>query len=283
VFFLGLSEYGEKIADTLGAGPLTITGYYNFYKKQSSPGAYIADGAGMTFSSVPLPNYYSDKDELYNFPMTFPKYDSTTFKFSTPNSGLIPVVYSKSGYRVTVVDGWGSITTPYGTENCLRVITTQYSQDSIKNTIFPFPFGFANYQRSYQWLTATSKIPFLEVTGNLVGTTFTPAEARYRDSYRTYTLNPPPTPVYAAIKEQTELPDLQFYPNPVKDKLCLKYDHAANRVIAVYDLNGKKLDTGTAEINGELQYINVSTFEKGVYIIKVTDNRRENYFKFIKE
>ena len=126
-FFLGFSEYGEKIADTLGAGPLTITNYYNFYKKQSSPQAYLADGAGMTFSAIPVPNYYSDKDELYNFPMSYPKYDSTTFKFSTISSTLIPIVYSKTGSRVTKVDGWGSITTPYGTANCLRLITTQYS------------------------------------------------------------------------------------------------------------------------------------------------------------
>lgn len=281
LFFLALNEYGEKISDTIGAGPLTITNFYNFYKKQVSPNAYIADGAGMTFSSVPLPNYYSDKDELYNFPMTYPKYDSTTFKFSTPNSSLIPIVYSKSGYRVTKVDGWGSVTTPYGTANCLRLVTTQYSNDSVANTFFPFPFGFANYQRSYQWLTSSSKIPYLEVTGNLLGTNFTPTQVRYRDSYRTATVEPPPTATYTAIEEQPELQALQFYPNPVKDKLCIKNN--PGREVEICDLNGKKTDTGAVEINSNLQYINVSGLAKGVYIIKITENQRENYFKFIKE
>src|SRR5688572_22924811 len=32
-YFLSFNEYGEKIADTLGAGPIAITDYYNFYKK----------------------------------------------------------------------------------------------------------------------------------------------------------------------------------------------------------------------------------------------------------
>ena len=29
-FFFGFNEYGEKIADTIPAGPITITNYYNY-------------------------------------------------------------------------------------------------------------------------------------------------------------------------------------------------------------------------------------------------------------
>jgi hypothetical protein len=281
LFFLSLNEYGEKISDTIGAGPLTITNFYDFYKKQTSPNAYIADGAGMTFSSIPVPNYYSDKDELYNFPMSYPKYDSTTFKFSTPTTSLIPITYSKSGYRVTVVDGWGSVTTPYGTENCLRLITTQYSMDSIKSSIIPFTFGFPDYQRSYQWLTTASKIPFLEVSGNVVGANFTPTQVRYRDGYRT--MSPPTTGTYTAIQEQNDIQLPQFYPNPVKDKLALTYINAGKRTFAIYDLNGRQLKTSEPELVGQLQLIDVSGFEKGIYMLKVTEDGRENYFKFIKE
>ena len=109
LFFLSTNEYGEKIADTIGAGPFLITKYWDYYKKQTSPNAFIADGAGVTFSSVPLPSYYSDKDELYNFP-SYPKYYSTSFKFSTLTTSLIPIRYSKTGFRATKVDGWGTIT-----------------------------------------------------------------------------------------------------------------------------------------------------------------------------
>src|SRR5687767_15004342 len=49
-FFLSLNEYGEKIADTIGMGPFAITKYYNYYKKQLSPQAFLADGVGMTFN-----------------------------------------------------------------------------------------------------------------------------------------------------------------------------------------------------------------------------------------
>lgn len=270
-FFLGINEYGEKVADTLGAGPITITNYYNFYKKQTLPtNAYITDGAGMTLTSVPVPSYYTDKDELYNFPMSYPKYDSTTFKFSTPSTSLIPIVYSKSGYRVTMVDGWGSITTPYGTAPCLRLVTTQYSKDTVKITSpFTFSIGFLNYQRSYQWLTTSSKIPFLEVNGNLVGSIFTPTQVRYRDSYR----------ILAGIKQEEEINALITYPNPVKDRLCFE-SKTKGLHVKIFDLSGNLVKEDNLN---ELNYLDVSGLQKGVYIIKAGENNQINFLKFIKE
>ncbi len=274
-FFLGFNEYGEKIADTLGAGPITMTNYYNFYKKQSSPvNAYIADGVGLTYSSVPIPNYYSDKDELYNFPMTYPKYDSTTFKFSTSSNTMVPIKYSKTGYRVTVVDGWGSVTTPFGTANCLRLKTTQYSQDSIKNNFVPFPIGFPNYQRSYQWLTTTTKIPFLEVTGNLIGNNFSITQIRYRDSYR----------VMTGIKEQEDISAMSMYPNPVKDVLYLKPSDNKIYKVDIFNISGQLIRSELTEpLSNGLQTINVANIETGLYILKINQLTNSTYLKFIKE
>ena len=276
LFFIGLTEYGEKIADTLGAGPLVFTNYYNFYKKQTSPSnAYIVDGAGITFSSLPIPSYYSDKDELYMFPMSYPQHDSTTFKFSTPSTSLIPIVYSKSGYRITKVDGWGNITTPYGTAPCLRIETTQYSQDSIKNTIIPIPIGFPNYQRSYQWLTSTSKIPYLEVTGNLVGNNFTITQIRYRDSYRTV----------ASVREnEEENAFIKIYPNPVIKELEVDLRMEKVTKIEVFDMNGKliKSESILASNNGK-SILNVENLTRGLYLLKATGNGKPINFKFIKQ
>ncbi|PBQ33512.1 hypothetical protein CNR22_17590 [Sphingobacteriaceae bacterium] len=273
-FFLSTSAYGEKLADTIGAGPLTLTNYYNFYKKQTSPNAFIADGVGMTYSSLPIPSYYSDKDELYMFPMTYPKYDSTTFKFTTSTGGFIPVNYSKVGYRVTVVDGWGTVTTPYGTENCLRLITTQYAMDSIKNTIIPIPLGFPNYQRSYQWLTLNSKIPFVEITGNLVGGTFTPTQSRYRG----YAKESTPT----SLNEE-ELQKVILYPNPVKDKLNIEGFVTSNLSYEIFASDGKRVKTFNPASFALESQVDVSTLAAGIYFLKITDDQTKKYLKFIKE
>jgi len=276
LFFLSGSAFGEKIADTLGAGPLTLTKYYNFYKKQTSPAAFIADGVGMTFSNAPIPSYYSDKDELYNFPMTYPKYDSTTFKFTTTTAGIIPISYSKVGYRVTTVDGWGTVKTPYGTENCLRLITTQYAVDSIKNTIFPIPLGFPNYQRSYQWMTLNSKIPYFEVTGSLLGGNFTPTQARYRGYEKEQTVTG------IGVNETSEA--LSIYPNPVKNELYLKGNLDKTSQYEIYTLEGKKVVSLKTNFAADQQKLDVSALNAGVYLVKIKAAYGEQkYLKFIKE
>lgn len=280
LFFLAAGEYGEKIADTLvgGTGTLTITKLYNFYRKQTSPvNAFVADGLGMTISGLPVPSYYSDKDELYNFPMTFPKYDSTTFKFSTTTAGIIPIKYSKQGYRTTTVDGWGTVKTPYGTENCLRLKTTQYSKDTTTITIPSLPafkIGIQNNVRSYQWMTLTSKIPFFEVTGNLIGSNFAITQVRYRG----YKIVANPT----GIKPEEDISAINLYPNPVKDKLWLGENKVNNCVLEIIDINGRMVKQGVPEFMGDLNFVDVSGLETGLYILKLTQDGKENYLKFIK-
>lgn len=276
LFFLSFGEYGEKVADTLGAGPLTLTNYYLFYKKQTNPvNAYISDGAGITFSGVPVPNYYSDKDELYHFPMSYPKYDSTTFKFATAGTTLIPIQYSKTGSRVTKVDGWGTITTPYGTSACLRLITTQYSQDSIKNNLIPFPLGFANNQRSYQWLTTGSKIPFLEINGNLIGNTYSVTQIRYRDAPRTIT---------GIDNKVLESEELALYPNPASNELHLPFVLSNNTEASIFSQEGKLVKKMVIEgKSNDFSSVNVSDLSTGIFILHLKTDTNTTVFKFIKE
>jgi hypothetical protein len=278
IFFLSLNEYGEKIADTLGAGPLVFTRYYNYYRKQTSPNAFIADGSAVTASSIPLPSYYSDKDELYNFPMTYPKYDSTSFRFSTLATTLIPVRYSKTGFRATRVDGWGTVATPYGTEACLRLITTQYSQDSIKLSFGPvsLPLGFPNVVRSYQWMTLTSKIPFFEVTGNVIAGTFSVTQARYRGFKVSGQNN-------VGLTELNENNSVQLFPNPVNDKLVLKLIDGKDTKIIIYDCKGNPIGGDHPNNTTGEFLIDVSAFESGLYFVEVINGDKRSFYKFLKQ
>ena len=281
LYFLNLNEYGEKIADTLGAGPITITKYYNFYKKQTTPvNAFIADGVGMTFSAVPVPCYYSDKDELYKFPMTYPQYDSTTFKFTTPSTSLIPITYSKAGYRITIVDGWGKVITPYDSAQCLRLITTQYSNDSIKTSIGPItiPFGFPNFQRSYQWMTLNSKIPFMEVTGNLVGTQFTPTQVRYR-GYKKVVIDPNPV----STGPELSISAITTYPNPIQDKLWVELNGQEAVSYRMIDVAGRTVLSGKLDVGTARNFIDTGTLQSGLYLVQFNGEKSTAVLKVLKE
>lgn len=242
--------------------------------------AFVADGMGMTISGLPVPSYYSDKDELYKFPMTYPQNDSTTFKFSTIANSLLPITYSKAGYRITKVDGWGTITTPFGTENCLRLITTQYSRDTTTITLPianfpPIKIGINNYVRSYQWMTLNSKIPYFEVSGNLIGNSFTPTTARYRGYNK-------------EIKNTTGIssnePSISFevYPNPVQSVLWVKgtEDSAS---IEILSMEGKQIVETSLDVFGSQAFVDVSTLAKGMYLLRLTNNHDVQLVKFIKE
>lgn len=283
IFFLSFTGSAEKVADTLVSIPLivSLTNYYLFYRKSNSnPNAYLADGAGLSVAGIPLPSYYSDKDELYNFPMTYPKYDSTTFRFSTPNSTLTPFVYSSNGTRATRVDGWGTITTPFGTAPCLRLVSNVYAKDSIKTAFFPI--AFTNNTRSYQWLTNVPvngkniRIPMLEVSGSVFNGSFTPTQVRYRDNFLT-TL---------PLNNETHLNTVAFYPNPVNDHLYFNSSEQLNGVsLRIFDVNGKEVyqELLTKQNSGNTGSLVLSHLSPGIYTVKLQKEVQTDVFKFIKQ
>jgi hypothetical protein len=282
IFFLSFTGTGEKIADTLISLPLvTITNYYLYYRKSTSnPNAYLGDGVGLTIGGVPVPSYYTDKDEIYNFPMTYPKYDSTTFRFSTPASTLIPFVYSSTGTRATKVDGWGTITTPFGTAPCLRLVSNVYAKDSIKTSFLPIPFN--NNTRSYQWLTNVQvngknvRIPMLEVTGNVVNNNFTPTQVRYRDNVQ----------IIAGMKEKDLVAQLNFYPNPVKEQLFFQNSAVLDGVeISILNSEGKRVFIKTIRSNefNAQGSLNLESLPKGLYTVLLMKGEQKDGFKFIKQ
>ena len=262
------TDFGEKTADSIGFSPILFKNIYSFYKKTSSK--FYIDGIGMTFSGFPIPNFYTDKDELYLFPLNYLNRDSTTFKFSTVTTGSTIPSYSKQGYRITEADGWGTITTPYGTASCLRVVTTQYSQDSIKGSLaigtftIPLNIGFPNYTKSYQWLTLTEKIPFLEVSGTVVAGNFVPTAAKYRDVLRSW----------VGIKEENPLLALSVFPNPASGQLNLIIPKHEEAITAeLLDLQGKIVLSVNLANNSNVvnqHKLDVSLVAKGLYVLNLS-------------
>jgi len=184
---------GYKVADSIGQGQVAFKNIYNFFEKRSTD--WRAVGTGFTLSALPFPagGVYSDKDEIYKFPLNYNDFDSTTFSVTTPlgNQFLQLGTYKQKGYRKTTVEGWGTITTPYANNvSCLKIKSEITETDSLKISTPAFNLGFPNNRIEYKWLSTTEKIPILEVVGNQVGNTFVPISIRYRDNYRASLPNP---------------------------------------------------------------------------------------------
>lgn len=284
-FYFLPPQFGEKTLDSLpipaipGLGStISIKNIYSFYRKTPIIGtttSFDAEGLGLTLSGIPVGATFTDNDELYQFPLNYLDRDSSTFNLTTPTSTLIPFTYKKRGYRITKADGWGSITTPYGTANCLRVVTTQYSIDTIKINALPAPFnkfGLPNYERRYQWLTLGEKIPYFEVIGNLNGATFTPTQYKYRDNIRSF----------VGIKEnEAQELAINIFPNPTQNNIFLIIPKNNQPItVTVLDLQGKIVlsENFTHNIDAlNFQSINVSQLAKGIYILNlITSTQQQN-------
>lgn len=184
-FFFGLNRYGKLEADSIGFGQFQFKDVYRFYKNSTSK--FEIEGVGMKYSGFPIPSYYADADELYQFPLDYNDFDSSTFSYTL---SLITLgTLQTEGYRLNTVDGWGQITTPYGTFNALRVTTDIVSRDSIALGGL-FGFGFDNHQREVKWLATGLGYPVMQVSGTVVNGQFNANTVTYRDSFRVTPISP---------------------------------------------------------------------------------------------
>lgn len=162
----------------LGSAP---TDAYNFYKKQSSKLSIVFQGITTAGNAVPIP--LSPADIVYNFPINFGDSDTSDSGYAYPVPGF--GYFRKLQTRVNTVDGWGTLTTPYGTFNTIRVKSAIMVVDSIYLDTLGFGFNLplpTLYE--FKWLAQGSKFPVLEIdaTGAVLGSGLTINTVLFQDS-----------------------------------------------------------------------------------------------------
>jgi hypothetical protein len=147
-------------------------GYYRL-----NPTALVSMGKGATIQNLPLGIVYNPRDTMFKFPLEYQKVYEGFFAGSAGFAGLGSLV--QTGTRRTEVDGWGTIITPFGTFDCLRVKSEVNGVDSISlgATGIPIP----NSRTEYYWFGKNQDFPLMEVVIN----NFTEQTTiRYKDRYR---------------------------------------------------------------------------------------------------
>jgi hypothetical protein len=161
-----------------------LTDAYEFYNKTSS--VFEAKATGYSISGIPLGSSYSNTDKIYQFPLNYNDVDTDDFHYTLSISNVpgisISVTYIRAGQRVNEVDGYGNITTPFGTFACVRVKSTITETDSIDFGFFPI--NVPNNRIEYKWLVNGIKIPVLEIDQNVVLGVATTSSIKYRDVYQ---------------------------------------------------------------------------------------------------
>ena len=250
-YFFG--DYGLKVADSIGAATFKFYNVYDFYKNTTA--AFETKGMGFTYTGFPIGANYSTPDQIYVFPLTYPNHDSTLYKVTiAPTSTLS---YSQFGYRITDVDGWGIIKTPYDSVPCIRIVSTAYGKDSINYS--GFPINIPDVQRSYKWLSLTEKIPVLELSGPYNSGNFVPNVARFRDGVLRS---------FAGIKQVANNTNkVSVYPNPTNGDLYVYTNSPDATTINLYNLSGVLV--AGYKTNDMVTKVSVQNLPKGSYVYRV--------------
>jgi len=206
-YFLFLNSFGTKVQDSINLIAVSLQNVFEFYNSNNT--RWAAVGRGFTVSGIPIPAFYTDNDEIFFFPLSYGRKDSSTFAYNIN----IPTVgeYASRGGRVTQVDGWGSITTPQGTFECLRVKSTLRILDSLtfQGNTFGVPL---RTEIEYYWLSREEHIPILKVRGTSFFGLFNPSLVQYRFTPKSG-VPPPDVPVADG--------DFLLYPNPTDRMLFM--------------------------------------------------------------
>jgi hypothetical protein len=138
---------------------IPITDAFNFYNKTT--GAFYDLGYALTVQGIPLPLKYDKPDVYYKLPFTYG--DQWTSESALALSIPTFAYYGSSRSRTSKVDGWGNISTPFGTFETVRVKSEITQFDSIFIDSLGIGFGINRLITEYKWLGKSQGIPLLTI------------------------------------------------------------------------------------------------------------------------
>ncbi len=223
IFFMS-SNLSKHLPMSIPIPGLPISNVYEYYKKSNSSFNYV--GYGAMLGGLPLPLKYSSPDVVYKFPMNYGNSDSSTsgLSFGIDNLGYALI----NRYRKNSVDGWGTLITPYGTFDVLRLKSEVSEYDSIYVDSLNMGFPVHRNYTEYKWLSKNSKEPLIQVSSSSIGIVVT-----YIDSARN---------ILNGIKEIEDY-KINLFPNPANKRFSILFGESPNDNVSIkiVDRNGKKV------------------------------------------
>ncbi|CAN5548069.1 hypothetical protein BH11BAC2_BH11BAC2_17250 [soil metagenome] len=268
------ASIAQNGTDITAIPQVQFTNVNNFFYESTS--AYKQVGFGGEINGIQTPIAFTNKDVIYNFPLNFGDQDSSDSDYSLAIPGL--GAYAGEQHRVNTVDGWGTLITPYGTFDAVRVVSDLTGKDSLYLDTLGFGFAFDRaLTHEYKWLAKNQGIPLLQIkTSEIIPGTELITEIRYRDNL--------PTPqgvqnlsqaiFSASILQSNGFSFVKI--NGVKKSKVL---------LSIFDLSGKLLESSTYQASGINDLIPLDQAHKlssGNYLIHLHDGDQSVLLKWAK-
>lgn len=283
-------DYFATLAQRNTFGPfeqnfVAIENVFDFYRETND---YFANvGLGLTINGFPLTAKMEPRDKIYEFPLEYGDQDNSFAQYGVdvPQFGH----FGQKIQRRNTVDGWGTITTRFGTFEALRITTTL----NITDTISIQGFGFEQprpEQFEVKWWAKNIGAPVLTVRGqNLFGQTVINT-VEYLDSIRGFnqstfppepedtTSNPTDTTT-ASIEDLMGIEEISIQPNPFSESFDVWINSNSNKklYLELFDITGKRVATiGQFQLSPNANFVSVNAsdfaLKPGMYHLVVSDD-----------
>ena len=212
--------------DDMNVLNINITNGYNFYKNSTSDFRQVGYGASVNGS--PIPVTFKSDDVIYRFPIAYGNVDTSDseWEVNVPNLAFI----NETIHRVNTVDGWGTITTPYGSYQCIRLKSVVQQEDTIYYTSSGMGLKLPQNFTEYIWLSKDLPFPILKATVTQFGS----ATVEYADTARQFV---------GIDKTPSTNSYLKLYPNPSREGFTINISNSMNEHsnLTILDAQGKVL------------------------------------------
>jgi hypothetical protein len=266
-----MATIAQPQADMTQLPNVQFTNVYNYYKETSSTFAQV--GLGATVNLLPMPIKYDNPDVLYTFPLTYGAKDSCnyTYNINIPTMGY----YAQSRKRINLVDGWGTVITPFDTFPAVRMLSTSYIHDTIHMDSLGIGFAQNRTEYEYKWLADTMGLPVLKVlktTGYMSSTSL-----EYIKKYQASGAGINNHEAFAGF--------ITVYPNPVtsNSQLYFSLNNACPVSCQITDLSGRRVVSIPETVyQGGFHAIplDISGLRAGLYLLNLRAGNKNNTLKF---
>lgn len=243
--------------------PINVENINEFIKVTSNEITKVGYSAELSGTALP---FISDTiEKLYQFPLNYNDVDSSRAYTAINLNPIYDAQLKQYVQRKTEVDGWGNITTPYGTFECLRLHHTINETDSVYVAVPGLPGNWVEIpigtRHEYEWWANNEKIHLLKITTVETMGIETVSAVEYKDNHSTASLTD--------INHRT----IDVYPNPAINKINFS---EKVKLCQLTDLRGKIIYQSNECLN-----IDIQSIKPGVYILYFEFNDTINCQKII--
>jgi hypothetical protein len=245
--------------------PITISDMMQYSKKTNDSITSVGFSLNINGNGIPVK---SDTIETrYTFPLNYNDVHYSRGYTKLDMNPIYDAIWIQYRQRLTEVDGWGSVITPYGTFDALRVMHTITETDSLRITFqgnplwIPIPVPESHI---YEWITNGEQDAVLRIVTAVVGGNENVTSIEYKDFNLTASI------------DELEL-SFDVYPNPAVNLISVS-NVVENSSYYIVDMNGKVVLDGL--LNGS---IDVNSIPQGFYELVVKSNNQIGKKSFVKQ